>query len=79
MNQQQAIATDPEFEGSYRTLVDIYQAQGDWDRMLEAFRQAQIDASANFNYTPLMAAAALYLCVTVPLARVVDRMQERQS
>jgi polar amino acid transport system permease protein len=46
---------------------------------LEAFREAQIDASANFNYTPLLAAAALYLCVTVPLARVVDRLQERQS
>ena len=46
---------------------------------LEAFRQAQIDASANFNYTPLLAAAALYLCVTVPLARVVDRLQERET
>jgi polar amino acid transport system permease protein len=45
---------------------------------LEAFRQAQIYASSNFNYTPLVAAALLYLCVTVPLARVVDRMQERQ-
>ena len=45
---------------------------------LEAFRQAQIYASSNFNYTPLMAAALLYLCVTVPLARVVDRMQDRQ-
>jgi polar amino acid transport system permease protein len=44
---------------------------------LEAFRQAQIYASSNFNYTPLLAAALLYLCVTVPLARVVDRMQER--
>jgi polar amino acid transport system permease protein len=44
---------------------------------LEAFWEAQIDASANFNYTPLLAAAALYLCVTVPLARVVDRMQAR--
>jgi polar amino acid transport system permease protein len=44
---------------------------------LEAFRVAQIDASANFNYTPLLAAAMLYLCVTVPLARVVDRMQRR--
>jgi polar amino acid transport system permease protein len=42
---------------------------------LEAFRVAQIDASSNFNYTPLLAAALLYLCVTVPLARVVDRMQ----
>jgi polar amino acid transport system permease protein len=45
---------------------------------LEAFRQAQIYASSNFNYTPLMAAALLYLCVTVPLARVVDRLQDRQ-
>jgi polar amino acid transport system permease protein len=44
---------------------------------LEAFRQAQIYASSNFNYTPLLAAALLYLCVTVPLARVVDRMQDR--
>jgi polar amino acid transport system permease protein len=45
--------------------------------LLEAFRIAQIDASYNFNYTPLLAAALLYLCVTIPLARVVDRMQER--
>jgi polar amino acid transport system permease protein len=45
---------------------------------LEAFRQAQIYASSNFNYTPLLAAACLYLCVTIPLARVVDRLQERQ-
>jgi polar amino acid transport system permease protein len=45
---------------------------------LEAFRVAQIDASANFNYTPLLAAACLYLCVTIPLARVVDRLQERR-
>ena len=45
--------------------------------VIEAFRVAQIDASSNFNYTPLLAAALLYLCVTVPLARVVDRMQRR--
>jgi polar amino acid transport system permease protein len=45
---------------------------------LEAFRVAQIDASTNFNYTPLMAAALLYLCVTVPLARWVDAMQRRR-
>jgi polar amino acid transport system permease protein len=44
---------------------------------LEAFRVAQIYASSNFNYTPLLAAALLYLCVTVPLARVVDRLQDR--
>jgi polar amino acid transport system permease protein len=43
----------------------------------EAFRVAQISASSTFNYTPLLAAAALYLCVTIPLARVLDRMQAR--
>jgi polar amino acid transport system permease protein len=44
---------------------------------LEAFRVAQIDAASNFEYTPLVAAALLYLCVTIPLARIVDRMQRR--
>ena len=42
--------------------------------VLEGFRAAQVDASSTFNYTPLMAAALLYLCITVPLARVVDRI-----
>jgi polar amino acid transport system permease protein len=42
---------------------------------LEAFRVAQIEAASDFNYTPLVAAALLYLCVTVPLARLVDRME----
>jgi polar amino acid transport system permease protein len=43
----------------------------------EAFRVAQVFAASQFNYTPLLAAAALYLCVTIPLTRVVDRMQNR--
>jgi polar amino acid transport system permease protein len=41
---------------------------------LEAFREAQIIESLNFNFTPLVAAALLYLAVTVPTARIVDRM-----
>ncbi len=41
---------------------------------LEAFREAQIIESQLFNFTPLVAAALLYLAVTVPLARIVDRM-----
>ena len=44
---------------------------------LEAFRVAQIEASSTFNYTPLIAAACLYLAVTIPLARLVDRLQAR--
>ncbi len=42
--------------------------------VVEAFRQAQIFASSTFNYTPLLGAALLYLCVTVPLARMLDRL-----
>lgn len=40
----------------------------------EALRAAQIIEAQTFNFTPLIAAALLYLAVTVPLARVVDRM-----
>jgi polar amino acid transport system permease protein len=41
--------------------------------VIEAFRQAQIITSSTFNFTPLMGAALLYICVTIPLARIVDR------
>jgi polar amino acid transport system permease protein len=44
---------------------------------LEAFRVAQIEASSTFNYTPLLAAAVLYLAVTIPMARIVDRLAAR--
>lgn len=40
----------------------------------EAFRIAQIAQYKAFNFTPLIAAALLYLAVTIPLARVVDRI-----
>jgi polar amino acid transport system permease protein len=43
----------------------------------EAFRVAQIFAASKFNYTPLLSAAALYLCVTIPTTRIVDRLQAR--
>jgi polar amino acid transport system permease protein len=40
----------------------------------EAFRTALIANSLDFNYTPLIAAAICYLCLTIPLARLVDRL-----
>jgi len=40
----------------------------------EAFRAAQIIQYQTFNYTPLLAAALLFLLVTIPLARLVDRL-----
>jgi polar amino acid transport system permease protein len=43
----------------------------------EAFRVAQIFEASQFNFTPLIAAALLYLCVTIPMTRIVDRLQIR--
>jgi polar amino acid transport system permease protein len=45
----------------------------------EAYRIAQIHTLTNFNYTPLIAAALLYLAVTVPLARLLDRWERGQA
>jgi polar amino acid transport system permease protein len=39
---------------------------------VEAFRQADIGANADFNYTPYFCAAVLFVAVTVPLARFTD-------
>ena len=44
---------------------------------IEAFEQARIIADYNFISTPLMAAAVLYICITIPLARLLDHMQAR--
>ncbi len=38
---------------------------------------AQIFEAQYFNFTPLLAAAALYLCVTIPMTRLVDHLQAR--
>jgi polar amino acid transport system permease protein len=40
----------------------------------EAFRIAQIFQGKLFNSTPVIAAALLYLLITIPLARIVDRL-----
>jgi len=41
----------------------------------EIARLAQIKSDLNFNYTPYVAAALIYLCITIPLIRIVDRQQ----
>jgi polar amino acid transport system permease protein len=44
---------------------------------IEAFKQSQIDAAATFNYTPFLAAAVLFVAMTIPLARFTDWLVER--
>lgn len=45
----------------------------------EAFRIAQVEAASTFNYTPLLAAALLYLAVTIPMARILDHITAREQ
>jgi len=39
---------------------------------IDAFNQANIDANATFNFTPYLAAAVLFIAITIPLARFTD-------
>ncbi len=44
---------------------------------IEAFRQSQIEVAASFNYTPYLATAALFVLLTIPLARLTDWLVAR--
>ncbi|OLT10959.1 ABC transporter permease [Actinomadura sp. CNU-125] len=44
---------------------------------LEALRQAQIHSAETFDYTPYLAAAVLFVALTVPLARFTDHLAAR--
>ncbi|GII63315.1 ABC transporter permease [Sphaerisporangium krabiense] len=46
---------------------------------LEALRQAQIHAADTFNYTPYLAAALLFIALTVPMARFTDYLAARSQ
>jgi len=44
----------------------------------EAFKQAQIFEARDFNFTPLLAAALLFLVITIPTTRLVDWLVGRE-
>ncbi|GIH27150.1 ABC transporter permease [Acrocarpospora phusangensis] len=46
---------------------------------LEALRQAQIHVAKTFNYTPYLAAALLFIALTVPMARFTDHLAARAA
>lgn len=43
----------------------------------DALREANIYASFNFNYTPLVVAAAFFILLTIPMARLTDYVGNR--
>jgi polar amino acid transport system permease protein len=44
----------------------------------EAFKQSQIESSADFNYTPIVVAALLFVLLTIPMTRFVDWLVARE-
>lgn len=46
---------------------------------IEILRQAQIDTSFTFNYTPYVAAAVIFLALTIPMTRFTDWVTERMA
>lgn len=46
---------------------------------IEVLRQAQIDASSTFNYTPYVAAALIFIALTIPMTRFADWVQSRMA
>jgi polar amino acid transport system permease protein len=47
--------------------------------LLDATRQAQIYSGTKFNYTSYLAAAALYIAITIPLTRITDYLVMRSQ
>ena len=45
--------------------------------VIESLRAAQIYASFNFNFTPYLVTAALFVALTIPLARLTDWLGRR--
>jgi polar amino acid transport system permease protein len=45
--------------------------------VVEAFRTANIQQAALFNFTPYLALAAVFLVITVPLTRLTDLLVAR--
>jgi polar amino acid transport system permease protein len=46
---------------------------------IEVLRRAQIDTSSNFNYTPYVGAALIFIALTIPMTRFADWVQRRSA
>ena len=46
--------------------------------VIDALQQANIDTNATFNFTPYVAAAVLFVAITIPLTRLTDWLVSRE-
>ena len=47
--------------------------------VVDAIRAAQIETAKDFNYTPYVVAGFLFICLTVPMARLTDWFARKQG
>ena len=47
--------------------------------VIDAIRAAQIETARDFNYTPYVVAGLLFICLTVPMARLTDWFARKQG
>lgn len=47
--------------------------------VIDAIRAAQIETARDFNYTPYVVAGVLFICLTVPMARLTDAYARKQG
>lgn len=47
--------------------------------VVDAIRAAQIETARDFNYTPYVVAGVLFICLTVPMARLTDWFARKQG
>jgi polar amino acid transport system permease protein len=47
--------------------------------VIDAIRAAQIETARDFNYTPYVVAGFLFICLTVPMARLTDHFARKQG
>ena len=45
--------------------------------LVETFRQSQIDVAGDFNFTPYLATALMFLLITIPMTRFTDWLISR--
>jgi polar amino acid transport system permease protein len=47
--------------------------------VVDAIRAAQIETARDFNYTPYVVAGFLFICLTIPMARLTDAYARKQG
>ena len=47
--------------------------------VIDAIRAAQIETATDFNFTPYVVAGALFVALTIPMARFTDHLARKQG